>query len=84
MKTGDAILIECYGGPLDGARLRVPLQGADAPVYLVRVRAADGVGFAVHAFEWADRTSGGGRFWVVRWLRLVGVQGAQGVEGGEG
>jgi hypothetical protein len=76
MNTGHAILIECYGGALDGARVRVALQAADSPVYLVRRRLERG-GFEVFAYEWANRTSGGGRFWVVRFLRRVGEMGGK-------
>ena len=79
MNTGDFILVECYGGPLDGVRLRVVLQPKEQPVYLVRERLETG-GFAVHAFEWADRSAAGGRFWVVRWMRFVGVQGVGSAE----
>lgn len=68
------ICAELVGGPLDGHEVEVALQAAESPVYLFRTE-RDGGGFHVWAYEFANRTTAGGRRWVLQFLYRVARQG---------
>lgn len=66
--------VELCGGPFDGEEQEVRLLAPGMNVYLFR-REEPGGGFGVWAYKWADRTTAGGRRWVLDFMFKAARQG---------
>lgn len=70
METGFKIDVELYNGPLDGHVAEVAMLAPGHNVYLFRTPREEG-GLNVWAYEWADKTTAGGKRWVLNYLFRV-------------
>lgn len=74
MKDATHIDVQLYGGPLDGHEVEVRMLPPGHDVYLFRAPDPAG-GFLIWAYQWANKTTAGGKRWVLNFLFNVAHQG---------